>query len=102
MEFMKNPYVVQSVGLIITAIGALVLIALMTLYGKPLSEEETTRLGRENRGAFRLPINIETIVATIILLGGIGILTWSKFDLCTFTAHWLPDLPGLMMRALQC
>jgi len=99
---MKNPYFIQSIGLIITAIGALALIALMTIYGRPLAEKEITRLGRENRGAFRLPINVETIVAAIILLGGIGILTWSHFDPCTFTAHWIPNLPGFLMRTLHC
>jgi len=99
---MSNPYVVQSIGLIIIAIGALALIALMTIYGRPLSDKEVTRLGEKYRGAFRMPFNAETIVAAIILLGGIGILTWSHFDPCAFTAYWFPNLPRLLTGAFQC
>jgi len=102
MKFMKNPYVIQSIGLIITAIGALALVALMTIYGQPLSEKEVTRLGEKHRGAFRMPFNTETIVATIILLSGIGILSWSHFDVCAFNAYWFPNLPKLLTGAFHC
>ena len=99
---MKNPYIIQAVGLAISAIGVLALIAVMTIYGRPLSDDERLRLGRENRGEFKLPINIETIFAAIIFLSGVGILYWSKFELCTFTAHWVPNLPGFLMSTIHC
>ena len=102
MKLMKNPFIIQAVGLAIASIGVLALIAVTTLYGRPLSNEERLRLGREDRGTFKLPINIETIVAAILLLCGVGILAWSKFDLCTFTAYWLPDLPRFLTGTLQC
>jgi len=99
---MRDPFIIQAIGLAIASIGVLALIAVTTLYGRPLSDEERLKLGREDRGTFKLPINIETIIATLILLCGIGILAWSKFDICTFTAHWLPNLPGYVTRAFQC
>lgn len=99
---MRDPYIIQSIGLVITAIGVLALIAFMTIFGRPLSEEEIHQRGGEGRGLYRLPINIETIVSTLILVSGIGILTWSNFDHCLFIRHWAPNLPDTVMVALQC
>jgi len=99
---MNNPYIIQSIGLVITAIGVIALIALTTIYGRPLSNEERLRMGKESRSLNRLPINIETIIATLILLAGIGILGWSKFNLCTFISYWIPNLPSVLMSTLRC
>ncbi|HKI54639.1 MAG TPA: hypothetical protein VJ987_10985 [Anaerolineales bacterium] len=99
---MNNPYIIQSIGLTITAIGILALVALTNLYGRPLSDEERLRMGEKSRSLYRLPINIETIIAALILLVGIGILGWSKFDLCTFVSYWMPNLPNAFMATLKC
>ena len=99
---MKNNFTIQLVGLIISALGMLALIALTTIHGKPLSDDERRRLGKDNRSRFRLPINFETIIAALILLAGIGILTWSKFDLCVFITYWMPNLPDVAAVTLGC
>lgn len=99
---MRDPYIIQFIGLAITAVGVLALIAFMTIFGRPLSEEERYRMGSERRNLYRLPINIETIVSTLILVSGIGILVWSNFDHCLFIRHWAPNLPDTVMFALQC
>jgi predicted small integral membrane protein len=75
------------------------------LFGTPLSPIEKRRASDEwNRktDAYRLPISLETITATIFFLGGIGILGWSKFNLCAFLAHWLPSLPETVRLLLSC
>jgi len=102
MHVMRNPYIIQSIGLAVTAIGVLALIAMMTLYGRPVSREDRHRPGEKNRVGFNLPINIETIISTIIMLCGLGILAWSNFDLCKFIVYWLPNLPKTLMITLQC
>jgi hypothetical protein len=99
---MSNPYVIQSIGLVITAVGILALIAFTTLYGRPLSDDERIRMGEKRRDRYRLPINLETLLATVILLGGVGILYWSKFDPCLFIGHWVPNLPDTIMASFQC
>jgi hypothetical protein len=98
----RDPFIVQSIGLAITAIGVLALIAFMTILGRPLSEEERYRMGSERRNLYRLPINIETIVSTLILASGIGILVWSNFDHCLYIMHWAPNLPDTVMSMLRC
>jgi hypothetical protein len=99
---MRDPYIIQSIGLAITAIGVLALIALMTLIGRPFSKEERYRMGSERRNLYRLPINLETIVSTLILASGIGILIWSNFDHCLYIRHWAPNLPGTVISMLRC
>ena len=85
-----------------TAIGVIVLVAVTTVYGRPLSNEERLRMGEKNRSLYRLPVNIETIIAALILLAGIGVLAWSKFNLCAFISYWAPNLPNAVMAALKC
>jgi hypothetical protein len=46
---MSNPYVIQSIGLVITAVGILALIAFTTLYGRLLSDDERIRMGEKRR-----------------------------------------------------
>jgi hypothetical protein len=99
---MNNPFIVQSIGLLVSAIGVLALISFTTIFGRPLSDEEKLRVGEKKRDLYRLPVNIETIISTIILVAGIGILKWANFDPCSFIAYWLPDLPRTVMVALHC
>ena len=50
---MVNPYPIQIVGLVMTAIGLLALAALATIYGRPLSNEEKLRAGKKSKNIFR-------------------------------------------------
>ena len=97
-----NTYTIQFIGLAMTAIGVIALVAVRTVYGRPLTNEERLRMGEKSRSLYRLPINIETMIAALILLAGIGILGWSKFDLCTFVSYWIPNLPNVFMATLRC
>ena len=102
---MQNIYIVQLIGVLITGAGVLALTASKYLYGTPLTREEKRRAARDERSSgtsYRLPINLETIASALFLLGGIGILTWSKFELCSFVAHWLPDLPDALLFLFTC
>ena len=99
---MLNTYHIQLVGLVMTAIGLLALAALSTIYGRPLSNEEKLRAGKKSKNIFRLPINFETVISATILLGGIAILIWSSFDLCTFIPYWASNLPDAVMAAIKC
>lgn len=98
----RDPFIVQSIGLAITFVGVLALIAFTTIFGRPLSEEERRRIGTENRSLYRLPINIETVLSALLLVGGIGILFWSNFDHCRYIMHWAPNLPDTVMSMLRC
>jgi hypothetical protein len=75
------------------------------LFGTPLSLEEKRRASDEwnrRRDVYRLPINLEAMVAIAFFLGGIGILIWSKFNLCAFLAYWLPNPPEAIRLLLSC
>jgi len=87
---------------LLTAAGALALTAVTTIFGRPLTRDEKLRTGEKQRGMYRLPINLETVASAALLLAGIGILTWSNFNLCTFLTYWLPDLPEAMRLLLSC
>jgi len=100
-----NNYFVQLIGILLTVAGMIALTVSARLFGTPLSNEEKRRAGdKRNRGGdvYRLPINLEVIVSTAFFLGGIGILTWSKFNLCVFLAYWLPGLPEALRLLLSC
>jgi len=75
------------------------------LYGTPLTGTEKRRMD-DDRGrgghVYRLPFNLETLISTVFLLGGVGILTWAKFNLCAFLAHWLPDFPEALRFFMSC
>jgi hypothetical protein len=101
----ENIYLIQLVGVMLAAAGIIALMASVHLFGMPLSPAEKRRASDEwnrKRGVYRLPINLESIVSAIFFLGGIGILTWSKFELCAFLAYWLPPLPDAVRLLLSC
>ena len=99
---MPNLYLIQLVGVLLTGLGMIALAASSYLYGKPISRDERLRMGEKRTNVRRLPINLETIVSAAFFLGGMGILAWSKFDLCRFLTHWLPNLPDALMFILSC
>ena len=98
-------YIIQLVGVVLVVTGFIALTASAGLFGYPLSPAARRRASDDwnrRQDAYRLPINLETIVSTIFLLGGIGILVWSKFELCGFLAYWFPSLPDLAKIMLSC
>jgi hypothetical protein len=101
---MTNVYFIQLIGVLLTAAGIVALTATTHLYGTPLSAEERRNLGRklEHRNWYRLPIRLETLASTAVFLGGMGILAWSKFNLCGFLAYWLPSLPEALRIFMSC
>jgi len=102
---MADVFLVQLVGVVLVLTGFITLTASAGLLGSPLSPAEKRRASDEwnrKRDAYRLPINLETLVSTAFLLGGIGILIWSRFELCGFLAYWFPPLPELAMSVLSC
>ena len=99
---MNNPYFIQLVGIILTVAGMVALTAAAHIFGKPLSRDERLRTGDRRSNVSRLPINLETIASAVVFLAGIGILTWSKFNLCAFLAYWLPDVPLAIKLFLAC
>lgn len=104
---MPNTFLIQLIGVVLAVAGMIALIASAHLFGTPMSPAERRRASDEwnrRRDAFtyRLPINLETILSAIFLFGGIGILVWSKFELCAFLAFWLPSLPEVARVLLSC
>jgi hypothetical protein len=101
----QNVYLIQLVGALLTAAGIIAMMASVHLFGTPLSPAEKRRASDEwnrRRDAYRLPINLETVASAMIFLGGVGVLTWSKFELCAFLAYWLPPLPDAVRLLLSC
>ena len=99
---MTNPYVLQLIGILFAAAGLIALSAAGYIYGKPLTRDERIRRGEERRNVRSLPLNMETIGSVALILIGISILTWSKFDSCLFLNHWLPNLPDGVKFFLSC
>jgi hypothetical protein len=102
---MASIYLIQLVGLMLAIAGMIGLTASAHLFGTPLSLAEKRRASDEwnrRRDVYRLPLSLETIAAILFFLGGVGILTWSKFDLCAFLAYWLPTLPEAIRLLLSC
>src|SRR5919112_641477 len=102
---MPEIFIVQLVGVVLAMTGFIALTASVGLFGSPLSAADKRRASDEwnrKRNAYRLPISLETIVSTIFLLGGIGILLWSSFELCGFLGYWFPPLPELAKLVLSC
>jgi len=100
-----NIFLIQMIGMILAVAGLIALTASAHLFGTPMSPAERRRASDEwnrRRSAYRLPFNIETIISTIFFLGGIGILIWSKFELCAFLVYWLPSLPDTARLILSC
>ena len=101
---MANIYFIQLIGVLLAVAGIIALTASAYLYGAPLTQSEKRRTGNLDRrgNVYRLPFNLEIVASTVFLLAGAGILTWAKFDHCTFLAHWLPDLPEAIRLLLSC
>lgn len=102
---MAEIFLIQLIGVVLFLTGFIALTASAGLLGSPLSPAERRRASDEwnrSHNARRLLIPIETIVSTIFLLGGIGILIWSSFELCSFLAYWFPPLPDLAKLVLSC
>lgn len=102
---MANLFLIQLVGVVLVLTGFIALTASAGLFGSPLSPADKRRASDEwnrKRNTYRLPIGLESVVSTIFLVGGIGILVWSKFELCGFLAYWFPPLPGLAKLILSC
>jgi len=102
---MTNVYLIQLIGVLLTAAGMIALAVSAYLFGTPLSREEKRRAGGdwERKGdVYRMPINLETLASAAFLLGGLAILTWTKFNLCAFLAYWLPSLPEAIRLLLSC
>jgi hypothetical protein len=102
---MPNVLLIQLIGVVLTTAGLIALMASAHVFGIPLSPAEKRRASDEwnrKRDAYRLPINLETLVSAIFFLGGIGILVWSKFEFCAFLAYWFPPLPDAVKLLLAC
>jgi hypothetical protein len=98
-------FLIQLVGVVLAVAGFIALTASAHLFGRPLSPAERQRASDEwnrRKTVFRLPLNLETILSSIFFLGGVGILVWADFDLCTFLAYWLPPLPAVARLLLSC
>ena len=102
---MQNVYLVQLFALLLAGCGLLGLALTSQLFGTPLTRAEKHRLGDdwEDKGTvYRLPINLETIVCALLLIGGLGLLAWSKFEFCGFVTYWIPNVPQAFHTMLNC
>lgn len=102
---MEEIFIIQFVGAVLAITGFIALTASAGLFGYPLSPADKRRASDEwNRkpNTYRLPIGLETIVSLIFLFAGIGILVWSRFELCGFLAYWFPPLPEVLKSVLSC
>lgn len=102
---MANVYLIQLIGVILAGAGLIGLTASAHVFGARLSPAEKQRASDEwnRRGnTYRLPVNPEDIISGLFLLGGIGILVWSRFDHCGFLTYWLPSLPTEIKLLLSC
>jgi hypothetical protein len=102
---MAEMFLIQLVGVALLVTGLIALTVSAHVFGSPLSPAEKRRASDEwnrRKDAYRLPINLETVASAIFFLGGIGILVWSKFSLCTFLSYWLPSLPWAVRILLSC
>ncbi|HEU0291377.1 MAG TPA: hypothetical protein VFR47_01485 [Anaerolineales bacterium] len=99
---MANPYVIQLVGVLLTAAGLAALTASAYVYGRSLRRDEKQRMGRERKDMRRLPMNVETIASTAFVLIGLGILNWSNFNICAYLAYWLPSFSSSIKFWLAC
>jgi len=99
---MANIYFIQLIGVLVTGLGMIALTASYYLYGNPLSRDEEIRMDKMGKGFRRMPLNFETIASAVFFLGGMGILTWSKFSPCAFLNYWLPTMPDAIMFLISC
>jgi len=102
---MANEHLIHLVGVVLTVAGLIALTASAHVFGTPQSPADKRQASDEwnrRRDAYRLPVNVEMIISAIFFLGGIGILIWSKFELCSFLAYWLPSMPAAVRVLLSC
>ena len=99
---MVNIYFIQLIGVLVTGLGMIALTVSYYLYGTPLSRDDEIRLKKVGKGFRRMPFNLETILSAVFFLGGMWILSWSKFNLCAFLNYWLPTMPDAIMFLLSC
>jgi hypothetical protein len=100
-----NDYLIQLVGVVLTVAGLIALTASAHVFGTPISPAEKRRASDEwnrRRDAYRLPVNLDTVVSAIFFLGGISILVWSKFEFCGFLVYWFPSMPDAIKLLLSC
>jgi hypothetical protein len=99
---MENPYIIQLIGILFTVAGLAALTASSYVFGRPLTHDEKLRMGNDKKNIWHLSLNLETIASTTFALIGIGILTWSKFNLCTYLLYWLPSASASIRFWLVC
>jgi hypothetical protein len=102
---MANAYLIQLIGVVLAIAGLIALTASAHVFGTPISPAEKRRASDEwnhRRDAYRLPVNLDTVVSAIFFLGGVSILVWSKFEFCTFLAYWFPPMPDAIKLLLSC
>ena len=99
---MGNLYVIQLVGVLITAAGLAASIASAYVYGRSLRRDEKFRMGKQRPNPRRLPINFETVASMAFVLLGLGVLNWSNFNICAYLAYWLPGLSTSIRFLLSC
>src|SRR5215211_636800 len=102
---MANVYLTQLIGIMLTGAGVLALMASAHLFGTPLTPADRRKASDDwnRRGSvYSLPITFSTLLSVIVFVGGIGILTWSKFELCIFLQYWVPTLPESIKLLLSC
>jgi hypothetical protein len=102
---MANAYLIQLVGVVLTVAGLVALTASAHVFGTPMSPADKRRASDEwnhRRDAYRLPVNLDTVVSAIFFLGGVSILVWSRFEFCTFLTYWFPSMPDAIKLLLSC
>ena len=99
---MGNLYVIQLMGVLLTAAGWAALAASAYVYNSPLRRHEKLKMQNESRHMRPLPISPETVASTAFILIGVGILSWSRFELCAYLSYWLPGLFDSIKFWLAC
>ena len=97
---MANIYIIQLIGVLFVAAGLAALTASAYVFGKPFTRDEQSRTDKNS--SRRLPINLQTAATTAFVLSGMGLLVWSKFNICAYLAYWLPSLSESIRFWLSC
>lgn len=102
---MLDIYFVQLLGLVLAAAGLIALAASAHIFGPPMTPAQRRRASDEwnrKKNAYQLPVPLEAIASASVFVGGLGILLWTRFNLCDFLAYWLPPLPEVLRLFLAC
>jgi len=97
---MANIYIIQLIGVLLVAAGLAALTASAYVLGRPPTRDERSKTDRNS--SRHLPIDLPTVASTAFVLSGMGILAWSKFDICAYLAYWLPSLSESIRFWLSC